>query len=197
MKLLRVTILGLIITALSINLGYCANNGNADNPGKAKGKDKVVEIKGNKAHPENHGRLVSAMHRKNKQKKQQGLMRAREHLPEGNAYGRPLFHFEQDDEAILNNLENALSKLEHARWAYHPHDQRGQGNMGNVDMLAPYGHDKDSDRMELYGNRSRVIRIEEPEPDPAPVPDPIPEPEPEPEPDPEPDPDPWPLPPFI
>jgi hypothetical protein len=175
-------------------LGYCAKNDKGENPGKAKGKDKTVEIKEKKAHPENHGKLMSAMHRKDKQKKQHALMKTREHLPEGHSYGRPLPYFEQGDEAILNNLEEALKKLEHAKWAYHPNDQRGQGNMGSVVMLAPFGHDKDSDRMELYGNRGRVIRIEEPEPTPEPVPDPLPEPEPEPEPTPEPEPEPDPAP---
>ena len=72
---------------------------------------------------------------------------------------------------------------EHSRWWYNPNDDRGQGNMGQVTMLSPYGHDKDSDRMELYGNRGRVIRTEttpeEPTPEPEPPPtDPTPEPPP-------------------
>lgn len=97
----------------------------------------------------------------------------------------------------LNNLNQSLKNLEIAKWAYHPRDDRGQGNMGKVDMLDPYGHDKDSDRMELYGNRGRVIRdpAPEPEPDPVPEPEPDPVPEPDPEPDPIPEPDPEPEPP--
>ena len=56
--------------------------------------------------------------------------------------------------------------------------------MGKVDMLDPFGHDKDSDRKELYGNNGRVIRVVEPPPDPDPEPEPEPEPEPPPDPDP-------------
>lgn len=85
---------------------------------------------------------------------------------------------------LLEDLESALNKFEHSKWFYNPHDDRGQGNMGKVDMLDPYGHDKDSDRLALYGNRGRVIRIVEPLPEPEPPPsqDPPPEPESEPEP---------------
>jgi len=144
-KILKVMILGLLIITLPIKLGYCAKD---DNPGKAKGK----EEKTHPVHPENHGKLMSAMHRKDKEKKQRTL---REHLPEGQAYDEPILN-PDDDEAMLSNLEDALIKLEHAKWSYNPHDDRGQGNMGRVDMLAPYGHDKDSDRMELYGNRGRA-----------------------------------------
>jgi len=36
--------------------------------------------------------------------------------------------------------------------------------MGRVDMQDPFGHDKDSDRKELYGNNGRPIRISEVDP---------------------------------
>jgi len=110
------------------------------------------------------------------------------------------------NQRLLKDLNQSLLKLNNARWSYNPHDDRGQGNMGKVDMLDPYGHDKDSDRMELYGNRGRVIKqmvpepipepdpIPEPEPEPIPEPDPIPEPEPDPIPEPEPEPIPEPEP---
>lgn len=104
----------------------------------------------------------------------------------------------KNEKKLLSDLKDALIKLNHSRWSYNPGDERGQGNMGRVDMLAPFGHDKDSDRMELYGNRGRVIRIvepiPEPEPEPTPEPEPIPEPEPAPEPTPEPSPAPSPPP---
>lgn len=110
--------------------------------------------------------------------------------PPGQAKERPgrgaekrLLH--QERKAALNSAQNALEKLERSSWWYNPKDTRGQGNMGNVIMLAPYGHDKDSDRLELYGSRGRVIKTE---PTPEPVPDPEPEPEPEP-PTPEPPPE--------
>ena len=96
----------------------------------------------------------------------------------------------QKNKNILNNLDEALNKLNKARYNYNPNDTRRQGNMGRVNMLDPYGHDKDSDRMELYGNRGRVLKesIPKPEPVPEPIPEPVPEPEPIPEPVPEPDP---------
>ena len=46
--------------------------------------------------------------------------------------------------------------------------------MKRPDMLSPFGHDKDSDRKELYGNRGRVIRESQPEPEPEPPPLPPP-----------------------
>lgn len=108
----------------------------------------------------------------------------------------------QKNKIILDNLVKALNKLNHARYNYNPNDTRRQGNMGKVDMLDPYGHDKDSNRMELYGNQGRVIKepIPEPEPEPELVPEPVPElvpePVPEPKPEPEPLPEPPPEPPF-
>jgi hypothetical protein len=96
--------------------------------------------------------------------------------------------------AILKDVKMALAKLDHSRWSYNPNDDRGQGNMGKVTMLDPYGHDKDSDRMELYGNRGRAIRAEPvPVPEPTPAPEPVPEPIPIPEPAPEPTPPPEPI----
>jgi hypothetical protein len=102
----------------------------------------------------------------------------------------------QERKATLTSAQNALQKLERSSWWFNPNDTRGQGNMGNVIMLAPYGQDKDSDRLELYGNRGRVIKSEStPEPVPEPVPEPEPTPDPTPNPTPEPTPDPTPTPP--
>ena len=97
----------------------------------------------------------------------------------------------KNEQKLIRNLNRSLLKLNRSNWSYHPHDDRGQGNSGKVDMLDPFGHDKDSDRKELYGNQGRVIRDPVPEPEPIiPEPEPIiPEPEPEPvipEPEPEP-----------
>ena len=116
--------------------------------------------------------------------RQQVTMRQR--LPDQNALRRIVrdtgHRSEKRDVRLMKSLNEAISKLEHSRWAYNPHDDRGQGNMGSVDMIAPYGHDKDSDRKELYGNRGRVIRAVEPTPPPEPTPEPTPPPEPVPEP---------------
>lgn len=98
-------------------------------------------------------------------------------------------------EQLLNRkLEQSLNRLENDHFANHPLDTRGQGNMGKPDMLDPYGFNKDN-RLELYGNRGRVIKEEPvPEPDPLPDPDPVPEPEPIPDPVPDPEPTPDPVP---
>lgn len=66
-----------------------------------------------------------------------------------------------------------IGALNQARWAHNPHDTRGQGNMGKPDMLDPFGHDKDSDRKELYVNNGRPIRVEEepPPPEEPPLPE--------------------------
>ena len=98
----------------------------------------------------------------------------------GRGAEKRLMHLER--KAALASAQNALQKLERSSWWYNPNDTRGQGNMGAVIMLAPYGQDKDSDRMELYGNRGRVIKAE---PEPEPVPEPVPEPDPTPDPTPE------------
>lgn len=61
---------------------------------------------------------------------------------------------------LISNFEMAIGKLrtsDRSGWDRHPMDTRGQGNMGKVDMMDPYGFSKDN-RMELYGNRGRVIR---------------------------------------
>jgi membrane protein involved in colicin uptake len=59
------------------------------------------------------------------------------------------------------SLVDSLNKLEHARWSYNPHDTRGQGNMGKVDMRDPFGFDKDSGRE--GAERGRPIREAESE----------------------------------
>jgi hypothetical protein len=191
MKTLKITFLLILILALAINLGYCANEHKGKDEDKGKGGDKTIEIKEKKEHPvhsENQGR-------RNLIKKQQEESIVRENQPEREIYGRP---FEgsvaREQNIIIGDLEKSLEKLDHARWAYNPNDQRGQGNMGKPDMIAPYGHDKDSDRKELYGNRGRVIKTTVPEP-PAPEPTPPPAPEPTPPPAPEPPPVPQPTPP--
>lgn len=67
---------------------------------------------------------------------------------------------EMRDERAARGID-LVEALNRARWSYNPHDTRGQGNMGKPDMLDPFGHDKDSDRKELYGNNGRPIRVNE------------------------------------
>ena len=66
----------------------------------------------------------------------------------------------KSDAALMKEVKERLAKIDNSRWSYNPNDDRGQGNMGNVTMIAPYGHDKDSDRLALYGNRgSRIVAM--------------------------------------
>ncbi len=88
------------------------------------------------------------------------------------AQGRGADHGLRGREAAqqhVDELLQSLNKLEHARWDYNPHDTRGQGNMGKVDMRDPYGFDKDSGRE--GADRGRPIRAAETiptEPEPTP-----------------------------
>ena len=61
----------------------------------------------------------------------------------------------KSDQATLKHLDKALAKLD-SRWSNH----------SGLTMLDPYGHSKD-DRMDVYGNRGRVIPAPDPTPDPG------------------------------
>ncbi len=165
MKVLKVTLIALLAVCLTMGAAMAE-------PGKDKGKGQDKP-----AVHENHGATAkAAAHLRNalrKQARAQGEQPGEPGGPADPAEEKPGHRY-----GTLKSAEEALGKLEHARWAYNPNDTRGQGNMGHVDMLDPYGHDKDSDRLELYGNRGRVIR-EVPEPEPPPEEPPPPEPPPD------------------
>lgn len=231
MKALTGLGVGILVLTVVINMVYAAPK-EAKDKDKGNGQKRAEEIKtipvktpsdnaASKAKhllpPANRGKEpkkeFQRIHAVNKNKEQEEM---RAYLPESQKSQRQKYYRTADhsirrelvdkkNEKILKDLEEALRNLKHSRWSYNPHDERGQGNMGKVDMIAPYGHDKDSDRMELYGNRGRVIKAEstpepvpepipEPEPEPEPAPEPIPEPEPQPQPEPEPEPQPQPEP---
>ena len=182
MKLWKVTLIMVLITALSLGVAYAAPK-DKDDPGQGKGQS--IE----RTHPESPGRALG----KDKQSrvKLQAQIRQFRTLTVGKRISiRPSAR--EQNEQILKKLQESLAKLERSRWAYNPNDTRGQGNMGRPAMISPYGQDKDSDRLALYGNRGRVIK--EPEPTPTPPPEPVPEPTPIPEPTPDPTPTPPPEP---
>lgn len=167
-------ILGLaVVMALALNPLYAAPKEGKVNKGKAKGHaiSQGRRNTHNDSIQRNHA--LKADFRQNRRKVYQPAIQRQA------VHGR-------ENKQLLEGLESALGKFEHSKWFYNPHDDRGQGNMGKVDMLDPYGHDKDSDRLALYGNRGRVIRIVEPLPEPEPPPSQEPPPEPEPEPEPPP-----------
>lgn len=199
----------LIVLILVISAAFsCAEPGHEgdnpgkgqDDPGKGMGHDKIIQEKdnGRPLHPEGKGYIKHLNHQLLQPQainapriiNAESIIRAQGPEVSGVSYEV----FEKGEKEELNNY---FEEFEHAKWWYNPHDPRGQGNMGRPDMIAPYGHDKDSDRLELYGNRGRVIKDEQPQPPPEPEPPP-PEPSPEPEPEPptpEPEPPPKPEPP--
>ena len=193
---------------LAASAAYCAPK---ENNGKAKGHetDKPANTQSTNNNGQGHLNNRSNSHKKDSQHKraievEKNIPEADSQMPQKPGNQRDAYMSrETGHTAMLHNLEKSLRKLHRARWAYNPKDTRGQGNMGNVDMLDPFGHDKDSDRKELCGSNSRVIKVIEPEPPPEPElppeiePEPPPEdPEPDPPPDPEPPPEPDPDPPF-
>jgi len=60
--------------------------------------------------------------------------------------GRDKENKNSENAARAARAEEFLLSLERARWSNNSNDTRGQGNMGQVDMKDPFGHDKDSGR---------------------------------------------------
>ena len=188
-RILTIVFLGLLITGSTVNTTYA----------KDKDKDKTekeIKLPKDKDKKLKKPKKLKKLKKLKKPKKDKKI----DH-EEGKFLNKALKranHREEiSEKKALHDLQKSLEKLKGSKWWYNPHDERGQGNNGKPDMLDPYGHDKDSDRKELYGNRGRKIREVEPEP---PQPPPFPEPEPplpEPEPGPEPDPPPLPEPPSL
>ncbi len=216
MRKTKILLLIAFILSLSVSTVYSVPKNKTNNP-KAKGKEKVAATEVNSPKPkvqssskaQVRAKVVvkqSIKGNKNLQRKQVVEKRIKDkdvQLYRSKAK-KPVLsrrHLERKrNRELVGELGLAMNRLENSRWYHNPNDDRGQGNMGKVDMLDPYGHDKDSDRMELYGNRGRLIRLLDPvaEPEPPPespsAPEPLPEPEPVPEPEPEPEPVPIPAP---
>ena len=206
-KILCVTIIALTFVSAPLYAapkGDKGNKGKANAPGQSKAK---AQPKGLHTNPPSAAKAKTPLpHLQHKRsvarnqaiKKEKSASLTKMNRPQIRTFRDQRIHnnLRNQESAMLKNLNKSLRNLENARWAYHPIDTRRQGNMGKVDMLDPFGHDKDSDRKELYGNRGRVIKETAPEPEPEPEPDPIPEPEPDPipEPDPVPEPEPDPIP---
>ena len=108
----------------------------------------------------------SAQQRKNSIDRARGQADVRANRPDkgkGSRKSAERIRGKSDDhrKAKVDKVKNLFAALGKARWSHNPHDDRGQGNMGNVDMRDPYGHDKDSGREK--SERGRPIREEEPE----------------------------------
>lgn len=208
MKTFKILLAVMLVLFLIVQPAYSAPK--EDNNGKAKGHDKFEEPKVHKEHPKHEakGKGLKRGYLLNQGQQKANVV---EFFPEPKKLPLKNKHAVQSEmQLTLTNLQEVLNKVQNSKWWYNAHPESESGNMGKPEMLDPYGHDKDSDRMELYGNRGRVIKtpVVEPAPEPEqeppviePEPEPIPEPpviEPEPEPEPplpEPEPEPE-LPPF-
>ncbi|MGE5279828.1 MAG: hypothetical protein ACM3L6_03680 [Deltaproteobacteria bacterium] len=155
MKILKISLIALVAVCLAAGTAMAA-------PGKGKAKGLENENHGAVAKAAAHeAKALRALKGQSCAKQEQARLQGVAKRTEAPPAETPR------TATSMKSAEKALAKLEHARWAYNPNDTRGQGNMGKVDMLDPYGQDKDSDRLALYGNRGRVIReVVEPEPTP-------------------------------
>ena len=197
MKLFKTLLAVILVIFLIVQPAFSAPKGDGNGNGKAKGHDKFEEPKPQKEH-KNHKAEDKGLKRGHliNHAQKQSTTAASCPEPQKSFVGNK--HIIQSEmQLTLKNLQGVLQKLQHSKWWYNSHPESQGGNMGKPEKLDPYGHDKDSDRMELYGNRGRVIKtpVSEPEPEPT-LPPPEPEPEPEPTPPPpEPEPEPTPPPP--
>jgi len=185
MRMFKVLLIGIIVSVFLVGQAYSApkgNNGKANN-GKAqaakanKGNNKAVsQTKGQAAVHKQQARRSKEVNQKREARNRSAdripsLNNGKSDLAFNNRDARP-DHAKRHDAKIkedkVSHGRNLIDSLNRARWSHNPHDTRGQGNMGKVDMLDPFGHDKDSDRKELYGNNGRPIREKESE---EPLPD--------------------------
>jgi len=180
----KIIILVIMICAFGMSPLYAASK--KDNPGEGKKPEKILKIE-----KIDKGKKIGNFKKQLKLDIEQNLRQdIRQNFLSPPSIKNPA---PAEQKRLLLNLDQALNKLQQARWFYNPNDDRGQGNMSKNEMIAPFGHDKDSDRKEVYGNRGRVVRLPEPQPEPTPEPQPEPVPEPTPQPDPIPIPPPLPM----
>jgi hypothetical protein len=147
-----------------------ANNGNAQAAKANKGNNKAVAQKRGQAavHKQQARRNNEANQKREARNRAEdrnpSLNKGNDDLAFNNRSNRANNERRDGAEMKKEKADRALDligSLNRARWSHNPHDTRGQGNMGKVDMLDPFGHDKDSDRKELYGNNGRPIRVDE------------------------------------
>ena len=143
MKTLKKMLIGLIVVLLTMGTAYAVPGGN----GKGKGKGKVKTHE-NRGQANKEARDATRQNEIARDRQQRDL---RANRPDsgnrGNGHGE------------AKERRKELAKVnENAKWWKHPTDERGQGNNGKPKMLDPFGHDKDSNRKELYGNNGRPIR---------------------------------------
>lgn len=175
MKLLRVWGMGLLIFTLIIPPVYSdsAGKGKGADHGKGLGREEQSPGQGgqnrNNAGSENSNassenrssNASNAEIRRNSIERQRNQADMRANLPAAaQNKERNADHSKTRDRDLIKSehKRNGINKkFEKARWSYNPKDERGQGNMGKVDMRDPYGFDKDSGREK--DERGRAIHI--------------------------------------
>ncbi len=141
------------------------NQGNAKGKGDHGNSENSVEKSRSQEHSsrssnngESSASSVSNTQRRHIIEKARTQADVRANRPERGANGKSAEHIRiNQTKNIKDNLPKAIEK---ARWSYNPNDERGQGNMGKVDMRDPYGFDKDSGREK--SERGRAIHEKEP-----------------------------------
>jgi len=166
MRVLKILCAGVLILSLTIAHLYCvyADNGKHN----AIGRDNIDR---DKDKPDKPDKIEDVKERREINHSLHSLKR-----DIGDIRELRQNHFIERKREIENVKERAsqlreMQKKTPSKWSHNPNDVRGQGNMGRVNMLAPFGHNKNFDRKDYFGNRGRVIRNAEPEP--VPLPEPI------------------------
>ena len=178
MRVVKIIVIGMMVSAFLVGQAYSAPKENKGKKGQNvektnnnsqvdKGKSNSGQVKGKSALNKQRGR------RANEAKRQREARDAERNLNnDNNGLALRADKSQGKKEKNLPRALGLIDSLSRARWSHNPHDTRGQGNMGKPDMLDPFGHDKDSNRKELYGNNGRPIRVDE-EPPTEPPPEPI------------------------
>ena len=160
MKLFRVSCIGLLILCLAIIPVYSKSDQGQgqgqDNQGQGHGNrdrgssSQNQNNQGNSSNTPSANRAADPEARRHNIEKERNQANLRANRPTEQNKGRNTEH------ALVKG--KGVAKIEHAKWSHNPKDERGQGNMGKVDMRAPYGFDKDSGREGQ--DRGRLIRID-------------------------------------
>jgi len=174
MRMIKVILIGIIVSVFLVGQAYSApkgnngkgNNGNANNGKANKGNNKAAaQNKGQAAVHKQQARRNSEANRRREErnrfahdKPSQGNDNDLAFNKRNNRANNERRNGEEMKKEKADRALDLVGALNRARWDHNPHDDRGQGNMGKVDMLDPFGHDKDSDRKELYGNNGRPIQ---------------------------------------
>jgi hypothetical protein len=141
MKAIKLLIITLLILIFSASLAFGEKGG--------KGRGKAKGLYKQKNHPVQTEKLgtASLQHNLKIDHPHRDFIQESIITVQGTGSGRDKSFERGEKVSIMEYLDGALKKTGNAQWGLNPHDLRGQGNMGRPDMIAPYGHDKDSDRL--------------------------------------------------